>query len=73
MDRPFDYRIPEHLQGKAVPGSAVRVPFGRREYRGYLLRLLPQPSVDEVREIISVEGSEPLLQKEQLALIHRCV
>ena len=70
VDRPFDYRIPEHLQGKAVPGSAVRVPFGRREYRGYLLRLLPQPSVDEVREIISVEGSEPLLQKEQLALIH---
>lgn len=70
VDRPFDYRIPDHLEGKAVPGSAVRVPFGRREYRGYLLRLLPQPAVGEVREIISVEGDEPLLQEEQLALLH---
>ncbi|NLA27217.1 MAG: primosomal protein N' [Firmicutes bacterium] len=72
VDRPFDYRIPKHLLGKAVPGSAVRVPFGRRQYRGYLLRLREQPAVDpgEVREIISLEGSEPLLQKEQLALIH---
>lgn len=70
VDRPFDYRIPKHLQGKAAPGSAVRVPFGRREYGGYILRLLSHPSVDEVREIISLEGSEPLLQKEQLALLH---
>lgn len=70
VDRPFDYRIPEHLQGKAVPGAAVRVPFGRREYRGYLLRTLAEPSVGEVREIIAVEGSEPLLQREQLALLH---
>jgi primosomal protein N' (replication factor Y) len=70
VDRPFDYRIPGHLRGRAVPGSAVRVPFGRREYRGYILRLLPHPSVEEVREIISLEGSEPLLQREQLALLH---
>ncbi len=70
VDRPFDYRIPEHLRGKAVAGAAVRVPFGRKEYRGYLLRTLAEPSVEEVREIIAVEGSEPLLQREQLALLH---
>ena len=69
LDRPFDYRIPEHLREKAVPGAAVRVPFGRRVYRGYLLRLRLRPAVEEVREIIAVEGEEPLLQKEQLALL----
>ncbi len=72
VDRPFDYKIPGHLLGKAVAGSAVRIPFGSREYRGYLLRLRPHPAVDAggVREIISLEAEEPLLQKEQLALIH---
>ncbi len=70
VDRPFDYRVPEHLLDRALPGAVVRVPFGRREYRGYLLRLLPHPAVEEVREIISLEGGAPLLQKEQLALIH---
>ncbi len=70
VDRPFDYRIPEHLLGKALPGSVVRVPFGRREYRGYLLRLLPHPAVEKVREISGMEEGGPLLQKEQLALIH---
>ncbi|NLA04692.1 MAG: primosomal protein N' [Firmicutes bacterium] len=69
VDRPFHYRVPEHLRERAVPGAAVRVPFARREYRGYLLRLLKRPAVEDVREIISVEGSGPLLQKEQLALI----
>ena len=70
VDRPFDYRIPDHLLERARPGAAVRVPFGRRVYRGYLLRLLTQPAVDEVREIIDLEEGGPLLQKEQLALIH---
>ena len=70
VDRPFDYRIPEHLLDRALPGAVVRVPFGRREYRGYLLRLLPHPAVEEVREIIGLEEGGPLLQKEQLALIH---
>lgn len=70
VDRPFDYRIPEGLRDRAVPGAMVRVPFGRREYRGYVLRLLPRPAVEEVREILAVEGDEPLLQGEQLALLH---
>lgn len=72
LDRPFDYLVPERLRGKVLPGSVVRVPFGRREYRGYSIYLRPQPAVDhsELREIISLEESEPLLQKEQLALIH---
>ncbi len=70
VDRPFDYRIPEYLRGRAVAGVAVRVPFGPRECRGYLLRTLPGTAVEGVREIIAVEGSEPLLQKEQLALLH---
>ena len=69
VDRPFHYRIPEHLRRGASAGAAVRVPFGRRQYRGYILRLLERPAVEDLREIISMEGSEPLLQKEQLALI----
>ncbi|NMD33347.1 MAG: primosomal protein N', partial [Firmicutes bacterium] len=70
VDRPFDYRIPPRLQGRVVPGSAVRVPFGRRNYQGYVIRLKAEPAVTDLREISAVEGSEPLLQEEQLALLH---
>ena len=29
VDRPFSYRIPEHLREQIVLGSKVEIPFGR--------------------------------------------
>lgn len=76
VDRPFHYRIPPELAGKVEPGSVVTVPFGNTRYRGYVMRLLKQPEVASVRDIASLDLPEPLLNREQLALIawltHRC-
>ena len=29
IDKPYDYRVPEELEGKVLPGVRVMVPFGR--------------------------------------------
>ena len=39
LDREFDYLVPEELQDKLRPGSAVSVPFGRSCRTGYVLSL----------------------------------
>ncbi|WP_035736587.1 primosome assembly protein PriA [Glycomyces arizonensis] len=39
LDRLFDYRIPEDLQGLVRPGCRVRVRFGRRKISGYVIGL----------------------------------
>ena len=37
MDKTFDYSIPEKLLARVVPGVLVRVPFGGRVVRGFVL------------------------------------
>lgn len=69
LDRPFHYHIPPELQGKVKPGCLVKVPFGARRCQGYVLRLLREPDIQEAKEIMALAAPEPLLQKEQLALI----
>ena len=29
LDKPFQYRIPEDMRGKLLPGMVVEIPFGR--------------------------------------------
>ncbi|HHX88125.1 MAG TPA: primosomal protein N', partial [Firmicutes bacterium] len=67
-DRPFHYCLPPELRGKVTPGSLVKVPFGRRQYFGYITRLLKQPEVEKVRPIDELI-SPGLLSPEQLELI----
>ena len=33
IDRPYDYLVPAELEGRAVPGVRVLVPFGRGNKR----------------------------------------
>lgn len=67
-DRLFHYYIPPELQGKITPGSLVKVPFGRRQYYGYVTALLTEPEVQQVRPVGELI-SPGLLNSEQLALI----
>ncbi|MBO5552252.1 MAG: primosomal protein N' [Lachnospiraceae bacterium] len=48
LDRTFQYRIPEALKDKAVPGSLVAVPFGRgnRSITGYIVNITSEPEFD---------------------------
>lgn len=52
VDRPFQYRIPEALQGEIVAGCQVDVPFGRgdRIRSGYVVGLSDTPSYDPARQ-----------------------
>ncbi len=58
VDRPFSYRIPEHLQGKVVPGSKVEVPFGKgnRIITGYVIGFCNEVDYDasRIKEIAGV-------------------
>lgn len=57
LDRAFDYRIPENLQGTLVLGSKVRVPFGSREMTGYVVELRSESDIDKLKDITAVIGS----------------
>lgn len=69
VDQPFHYRIPPQLQGELQPGMGVTVPLGPRRCQGFVLRLLRHTAISPLRDIISITDSEPLLNREQLALI----
>ena len=62
VDRTFQYRVPETLEGQVRPGSAVMIPFGKgnKPVRGYVVALTPKPewAVDKIKDITSVLTEE---------------
>lgn len=58
VDRPFSYRIPEHLQDRIVLGSKVEIPFGKanRRITGYVVGFCDKVDYDEskVKEIVAL-------------------
>ena len=74
FDKPYSYIISERLKGKAVKGARAIVPFGRANKRTVALILSvnrsEQLSEDiELKEIISVIDSSPLIGEEMLEMI----
>jgi primosomal protein N' (replication factor Y) (superfamily II helicase) len=66
---PFDYRLPEPLQGGAVGvGSMLVVPFGRREVLGVVVGLSDQSEVDEARLLVPRRALEPGVPPELVEL-----
>ena len=68
LDRSFQYRIPERLQGKIQPGSCVMIPFGagNRLIKGYVLEVTDEAEFDESRmkDIAGrAEGSIPVEER----------
>lgn len=57
VDRTFQYKIPEELQGKIQVGQQVRIPFGQgnRQRRGYVVDLTDQAQID-VHKLKDVAG-----------------
>ncbi len=76
FDAPYTYIIPENLQGKAVEGCRVMVPFGNgnKKKQGLILSVKP-PYVTEnrvkMKAISSVVDEEPLFSQEMLSLVVR--
>jgi primosomal protein N' (replication factor Y) len=69
LDRPFDYRVPAHLDEQAVPGVRLRVRFAGRLVDGYLLERAAESehagTLAWVEKVVSVE---PALTPEVAAL-----
>lgn len=65
IDRPFQYRIPERLQGKLEAGMCVQVPFGagNRMRQGYVIEItdkaqFPEEKMKQIAAIVT--GSLPV-------------
>lgn len=69
-NRPFDYRVPEHLREWIMVGSRVGVPFGSRVLQGFVVALRDQTEADPVklRDIKQVPDLEPPLTEELVGL-----
>jgi len=61
LDRLFDYRIPDALQGRVRLGQRLRVPWGRREILAYAVEFPRRPEVEKVRDVTEVAGERPLI------------
>jgi primosomal protein N' (replication factor Y) len=69
LDRPFDYRVPAHLDEAAVPGARVRVRFAGRLVDGFLLDRVPESAHDgRLMWVDKVVSAEPVLTPEVAAL-----
>ena len=64
----FDYAIPDHLTRGIGVGHLVIVPFGKQTVQGVFLRFVDQPSVAEIKDILEIVDSEPVLTSSQIAL-----
>jgi primosomal protein N' (replication factor Y) (superfamily II helicase) len=69
LDRPFDYRVPAHLDEIAAPGVRVRVRFAGRLVDGFLLDRVPESAHDgQLAWVDRVVSPEPVLTPEVAAL-----
>jgi len=60
LDRTFHYRVPRSMEGKALAGRRVFVPFGRRRLTGYILGDATETPSHELKDILEVLDPDPL-------------
>lgn len=69
IDKTFDYIVPSNLESKVLIGVRVKVPFNNRILEGFVLEISSDiNSCFELKEIIDVVDSEPILNEELLSL-----
>lgn len=64
----FTYEVPDELAPRAVEGTRVVVPFGKRTVSGYILGLSSESDHPSPRPIESLAEEPPLLQPYQVEL-----
>ena len=68
LDREFDYLVPAELAAQVRIGSVVRVPFGRRRARGFVVGLADQSAFPNLKAIEAVVSDLPLFDEAMLRL-----
>ena len=69
-NRPFDYRVPEHLEHWMAVGSRVKVSFGPRTLQGFVVELSDACGTDpdKVKPVLEVLDAVPPLTEELVDL-----
>ena len=68
LDREFDYLVPAELAAQVRIGSVVRVPFGRRRARGFVVGFAETSAFPNLKAIESVASDLPLFDEPMLRL-----
>ena len=68
LEKTFHYLIPEAMRETLVPGMRVAVPFGPRERIGFVLRMVAESPIRELKEIRRVLDPVPVIAGERWAL-----
>jgi len=64
----YDYLIPEELQDQVRLGQRVVVPFGRRQVFAFVVELLDESPIAELRPLERIRDEEPVLLPHQISL-----
>jgi primosomal protein N' (replication factor Y) len=64
----FTYSVPDHLAARAVVGTRVLVPFGRRKVTGFVVESGVTPEVDDVKEVIEALDVAPVVDPPMIEL-----
>lgn len=71
IDRPYDYQIPQELEGRAAPGVRVIVPFGagNRRTEGLILALTDETRLEKkIKAVLTVLDDAPVLGADGIKL-----
>ena len=72
IDRPFDYIIPDEMEGKVQAGTPVIIPFGKgnREIKGFVIDVVDKSDYDvsKLKSIKSVADSDVEAEQELIGL-----
>lgn len=63
LDRLFDYEVPSAWRGRIKIGMRVKVSFGRRVTRGYVVKLAGESNFDNLKPLLGVDGEEPFISE----------
>ncbi len=66
VDKLFTYAVPVNLQSKALIGKRVFVPFGRRKRTGFIVSLLSDCTLADVKPVSQILDEEPLFDEKDL-------
>ncbi len=70
-DKPFDYLIPEELEGQIGVGNRVIVPFGRgnKQKEAYIIKINQTSKAQKLKSIISVAEGGKVFDEKMLKLV----
>lgn len=68
LKEPLIYKVPPSLSGRIGIGMRVLIPLGKRQVTGVVVELLPESSLEQVKEILALLDDRPILDPGLLKL-----